>query len=161
MEPGFVPPLEPQQIANQDVTGQSDKVNLSNIKEQLKVMGDVQSGVLATMKKPTEEVEQLKGSVPTVSVQEHTQSSSISSLTSLMGNVAHHLKRLQHNTPSITLEELHNELKQYSRSEIDNMFYRTQLTIPSSSGDSDVRITLGDSKDKIAPHTHSKEHERT
>eukprot|EP00956_Cyclotella_meneghiniana_P026387 scaffold56866_cov26-Cyclotella_meneghiniana.AAC.4 len=41
------------------------------------------------------------------------------------------------------------------------MFYRTQLTmtIPSSSGDSDVRITLSDSKDKIAPHTHSKEHE--
>eukprot|EP00956_Cyclotella_meneghiniana_P030749 scaffold78357_cov30-Cyclotella_meneghiniana.AAC.1 len=122
-------------------------------------MGAVQNGVLATMKKLTEEVEQLKGSVPTVSVQEQTQSSSISSLTSLMGNVANHLERLQHNTPSITLEELRSELKQFSRSEIDNMFYRTLLTIPSSNGDSDVRITLSDFKDKIAPHTHSKEQE--
>eukprot|EP00956_Cyclotella_meneghiniana_P026386 scaffold56866_cov26-Cyclotella_meneghiniana.AAC.3 len=103
MAPGFVPPLKPQQITNQDATGQSDKSNLSDIKEQLKVMGDVQSGVLATMKKLTEEVEQLKGSVPTVSVQEQTQSSSISSLTSLMGNVAHHLERLYNATHQVSL----------------------------------------------------------
>ena len=159
LAPGFIPPPEPKQSVNQDATGQSDKSNLVDIKEQLKAMDAVQNGVLATMKKLTEEVEQLKGSLPTVSVQEQTQSSSISSLTSLMGNVANHLERLQHNTPSITLEELRNELKQFSRSEIDNMFYRTQLTIPSSNGDSDVRITLSDSKDKIAPHTHSKEQE--
>eukprot|EP00956_Cyclotella_meneghiniana_P020845 scaffold37267_cov41-Cyclotella_meneghiniana.AAC.2 len=127
MAPGFIPPAEPQQAANQNATGQNDKSNLVDIKEQLKAMGDVQSGVLATMEKLTKELEQLKGSVPTVSVQEQTQSSSISSLTSLMSNVAHQLERLQPNTSSITLEELRNELKQYSRSEIDNMFYRTPL----------------------------------
>eukprot|EP00956_Cyclotella_meneghiniana_P038418 scaffold154240_cov46-Cyclotella_meneghiniana.AAC.2 len=58
MAPGFVPPPEPQQTPNHN-----DNSNLRDIKEQLKAMGDVQSGVLATMKRLTEEVEQLKESV--------------------------------------------------------------------------------------------------